>query len=73
MKLEPPTKSDYQAWKANHVTRFFLQALMEKREHIKEGIAEGQSDKVDLDIGRAQSLKDALDYAIFNFETIEDD
>lgn len=73
MKLDPPTKADYQAWKANPVTKFYLQAIMEKREHLKEGIAEGQSENVSLDIGRTQSLKDVLDYAIFNFDTVDED
>lgn len=58
-------------WKRNPVTMDFLGALNDKREQIKEGIAEGQSGNVDLDIGRSQGLKDALKYALVEFDYIE--
>lgn len=68
MRLEPPLKSEYLAWRASPITKFFIQLLFDKREAIKEGIAEGQSANVDLEIGRTQSLKDAIDCAISGFD-----
>lgn len=73
-RLDPPTKEDYMTWRSNNVTRFFLQEIFNKRELLKEGIADGQTlghDELISAIGRTQSLKDVVSYALFDFEVID--
>lgn len=65
------TKEQWVDWKHNPVTMRFLGRLNDKREMIKEGLAEGQSENVQVDIGRTQGLKDALSYALVEFDYVE--
>lgn len=73
-KLEPPIKEDFLNWRSEYVTKFFLQEIFAKRELIKEGIADGQTsthDELMTMIGRTQSIKDVINYALFEFEYID--
>lgn len=68
------TKELWVDWKNHPVTQFYLKALHFKREQLKEGIAEGQagSDReICMAIGQTQAYKDALEYAVRQFEYIE--
>lgn len=72
-KLDPPTKEDFLNWRSQYVTKFFLQEVFAKREHIKEAIADGQTsghDELITAIGRTQSIKDIINYALFEFEYV---
>ena len=74
-QLEPPFKADYVDWKRNPVTKFFMQEIFNKREYLKEGIAEDKasSDKeMWIAIGRTQGIKEIIDYIIEDFETVQD-
>lgn len=75
INVEPPIKEDYVQWRANPVTKFYLQALFNTREGKKETIAEGgvTGEELEREIGRTQGIKDAIDYALFSFEVIEVD
>ena len=65
------SKEQWIDWKRHPVTMYFLQAISDKREQIKEGIAEGQSGmNLNRDIGRAQGLKDVLRYALVDFDYV---
>lgn len=73
-KLEPPTKEDYLNWRGTQITKFLLQEIWNKREEIKEGIADGQTsghDELITAIGRTQSIKDIINYILFDFEYID--
>jgi hypothetical protein len=68
------SKSEWIAWKSNPVTKVFLKAIFDKRESIKEELAEGRGrEDLNLYIGQCQGMKDCLDYAINSFEYIEDE
>lgn len=66
------SKRQYIDWRANEVTKEFLKRLFEKRELLKEGLAEGQAgaDQT-LTIGQCQAYKDAIDYGLYSFEVID--
>ena len=68
------TKSEWVDWKNSRVTKAFLERIFNKREEIKEAIVEGQitAEERDNHIGQCQGIKDSIDYAVFNFETIND-
>ena len=73
-KLDPPTKEDYLNWRSTYVTKFFIQEIFNKRELLKEAIADGVTsgfDELNLTIGRTQSIKDIIDYVIRDFEYID--
>lgn len=66
------TKEQWIDWKRHPVTQYFLSAINDKREMIKEGIAEGQAGlNINRDIGRAQGLKDVIRYALVEFDYTE--
>lgn len=60
------TFDEWVNWKKQPVTQFILDALNQKREALKEGIAEGHSEQAFLErqIGRAMSLKDAIRFIL---------
>lgn len=66
-------RQEWGEWKQNKVTKEFLKRLFEKREGIKEELAEGRAAKEQLDqfIGQCQAYKDAIDYGIRDFEVVE--
>ena len=74
-QLEPPTKQDYLQWREMYVTKCLVQALFNKREMLKEGLAEGHSgdltNEIQKVIGRCQAHKDDIDYIIHEFEVLE--
>ena len=73
--VDSPFKSDYVDWRRNQVTKFLVQELFNKREMLKEGIAEGKTSSLDelhQNIGRTQAIKDIIDYIISDFETLDD-
>jgi hypothetical protein len=63
------TKEDWVDWKKNPVTLVFLKRVQEKREILKEGLAEGAAEQNELQrtIGRCMSLADILNEALYNF------
>jgi len=69
--VDQVSKDEYQEWKNNRVTKRYIQGLFDTREELKEGIVE-ESQSTDqarfVAIGRCQALKDAIDFAIFNFD-----
>lgn len=60
------TFDDWVNWKKHPVTQYIVEGLYNKREAIKEGMAEGQSETefIQRQIGRAMSLKDAIDFIL---------
>jgi len=73
-QLDPPLASEYLQWRANPVTKFLVQALFNKRELLKEGLAEGHGSTENLHvlIGRTQGIKDSVEYILSDFEYIEE-
>lgn len=71
--MDEITRQEWGDWKHSKVTKEFLRRIHEKRELLKEGLAEGQTAGIDQDrtIGQCQAIKDILDYAIFSFETLD--
>lgn len=69
------TKREWIEWKQNKVTKEYIERIYTKREQLKEGLAEGQAEGTEHDrvIGQCQAIKDAIDYAVFNFETLEEE
>ena len=66
------SKESWAAWKTDEVTQEFFQRLNDKREMLKEGIAEGMIAEFDLinqTIGRCQQLRDDIVYGLEEFET----
>lgn len=68
------TSQEWSNWKQEKVTREFLRRLFQKREDLKEGLAEGQAGESEAQlheaIGQCQAYKDTVDYAISSFEVI---
>ena len=66
-------KSEWLQWKSSKVTKAFIAGLLNKREYLKEGLAEGQTrgDEALIDVGRCQALKDTVMDAIEDFNYIE--
>ena len=70
----PITKEMWVAWREDSVTKEFLTRLANKREQLKEGLAEGQGgEDYLLYVGQCQAYRDALAYALQEFEIIEDE
>lgn len=68
------TKEEWVDWRRDHVTLELLRGLYQKREAIKEGIAEGEptDDKeMYIAMGRAQALKDTIKYITEHFDYVE--
>lgn len=67
------TKEQWITWRALDVTKEFFQRLFDKREQLKEGLAEGNLNNTDIEIyiGQCQAYKDAVNYGLFEFETID--
>jgi hypothetical protein len=60
------TKEDWVDWKQHKVTKMFLKAVHDKREALKEGIADGavEGDELQRTIGRCMSLYDTINFAL---------
>ena len=69
------SKTEWLQWKANKVTKSYIEGLLNKREFLKEGLAEGQTrgEEALIDVGRCQALKDAVMNAIEDFDYLERD
>ncbi len=70
------TKEQWVDWKRNPVTQQYLRDLLETREGLKEGLAEGQSSNEREDcrtVGQCQGIKDSVEYAIQSFKYMEID
>jgi hypothetical protein len=68
---QPVSKEDWVDWRQHKVTQRFLRAMQQKREMLKEGLAENQSGSEREDcitMGRTQALKDVIIYAVREFE-----
>ncbi len=69
--LPEVAKEDWALWKQTPVTKRAVAGLMNKREYIKEALAEGQfvtEDERLIAIGKTQALKDAVLYLIEDFD-----
>ena len=67
-------KDEWQEWKNQKVTKAFLKVLFNKREYLKEILAEqghGTDHERLIDIGQCIAIKDNMNYAIFDFECID--
>ena len=66
-------QEEWANWKQEKVTREFLKRLFEKREMLKEGLAEGQATGIEQErtIGQCQAYKDIINYGAFEFEVAE--
>ena len=74
--MDLPTKEEYQQWRGNPITKVLVQLLFDKREVLKEGIAQGEAGSLDYlheVIGRTQALKDAIDCILHDFPVIEEE
>ena len=61
------SREEWADWKANKVTKEFLQHIMGTREDYKEGLVEGrvvEDVNKDIVIGRCQGIKDSVDFAL---------
>ena len=71
IELPEVHKADWAQWKQNPVTKRAVAGLMNKREHLKEALAEGlfstDEERV-LAIGETKALKDAVMYLIEDFD-----
>jgi hypothetical protein len=72
--MELISKSEYIDWRNRKVTREFVARIFEQREGLKEDLADGKASIEDLKIliGRAQGMKDVIDYILHDFEFIDD-
>ena len=70
---EDITKQEWGDWKASKTTKEFLRRLFEKRELLKEGLAEGQAAGLEQErtIGQCQAYKDTIDYGLYSFEVLD--
>jgi hypothetical protein len=67
-------KSEWEDWRTNKVTKAFLKTLFDKREYLKEMMAEntyGSEAERLIDIGQCIAIKDNMDYAIYQFNYVE--
>lgn len=67
-------RSEWEDWRGNKVTKAFLKTLFNKREFLKETMAEnGYSTEAErlVDIGQCIAIKDNIDYALSGFEYVE--
>ena len=65
------SKEEWVHWKSGKVTQEFAQRLIDKRELLKEGLAEGQSENYNLSVGQCQAYKDVIEYVLETFEVID--
>lgn len=66
------SKEQYIKWRSDETTKEYLKRLFEKRELLKEGLAEGQAGlEQERTIGQCQAYKDAIDYGLYDFEFID--
>lgn len=65
------SKRDYLDWRSSHVTKALVKALNDKREFLKEGLAEGAGQPED--VGRCQALRDIIEYILRDFETFDEE
>lgn len=77
MELPEVEKDLWAQWKQHPATKRFIAGLMNKREVIKEALVEGSytgdEDRL-VGIGQAQALRDAVMYAIEDFDyTMKED
>jgi hypothetical protein len=69
------TKRDWLDWKSQETTRLLLQGLHEKREMLKEGLANGQSGEgnFEREIGRCIALQEAIEFILIGPEFEEEE
>ena len=68
-------KSEWAEWKRSNVTKKLVQEIFNKREYMKEGLAEGafESEKDRWTaVGRCQGMRDMVEYIISDFEVSDD-
>ncbi len=68
------SKQEWLDWKSLRPTKQLVKSLFDTREDLKEYMVENKFTTEDdrrIVMGRCQALKDAIDYIIENFETLE--
>ncbi|MDE1868311.1 MAG: hypothetical protein KGI08_11475 [Thaumarchaeota archaeon] len=67
-------QDEWKEWKDNKVTKRYFQVLFNKREYLKEMIAEqrhtSETERC-LDIGQCIAIKDNINYGLFEFECVD--
>ena len=69
------SKEEWEEWKGNTVTKAFIKVLFNKREFLKEALAENNHStdfERAIDIGQCIGIKDNIDYALHGFDYIEE-
>lgn len=72
--MEEVFKDEWHDWKEQKVTKAFLKVLFNKREYLKEMMADngyGSEQERLIDVGQCIAIKDNIDYAIAGFEYID--
>ena len=67
-------KEEWEDWRGNKVTKAFLKVLFDKREFLKEMMAENgyETDKERMiDTGQCIAIKDNIEYAISGFQYLD--
>ena len=67
-------KDEWQDWRSSKVTKAFLKVLFNKREWLKDNMADnGHASEQErlIDIGQCIAIKDNIDYAIEGFQYLE--
>lgn len=69
------TKRDWLDWKSQEVTKFLLHALNQKRELLKEGLANGEASEESFkrEVGRCIALQEAIEFIVHGPEFDEED
>lgn len=67
-------KDEWLDWKQQKVTKAFLKVLFNKREYVKEMLADkvqGSENERLIDIGQCIAIKDNINYALYDFECVD--
>ena len=67
-------KEEWSDWKGSKVTKVFLKKLFDKREFLKEGLANNSHSSENerlIDVGQCIAIADSIDYAIEGFEYLD--
>ena len=65
------SKEQWVGWRDSPVTQEFAKRMFDKRELLKEGLAEGQAANYDIVVGQCQAYKDVIEYTLEVFEVID--
>ena len=75
IEIEEVYKSEWGEWKRQKVTRALLADIMNKRDWLKEALAENKFDsdqERNINIGKCIAMREIVEYIIADFATIMD-